>query len=263
MNIQTSEKTTELREAGVMKLGEISVDQRFRGPPNSGNGGYVCGRLAAFIDGGAEITLRKPPPLEVAMNVETGKDGKVLLLASEELIAEGRPAEVKLDAPEPPTFEDAINASMRTIDPADHGAHSCFVCSPVRAEDDGLRILAGPADANDTNWQDHLAAPWIPGEDLTGSDGDIAPEFVWAALDCPTGYTSFRDGSRESRLLGRMAVEIERRPKPGERCTILSWRISEEGRKLFSAGVLYGQDREPLACATATWFAVEQEIFAA
>ena len=42
----------------------IRIDRRFCGPPNSGNGGYVCGLLAAHIDGGAEITLRVPPPLE-------------------------------------------------------------------------------------------------------------------------------------------------------------------------------------------------------
>ena len=41
----------------------LTVDRRFRGPPDSGNGGYVAGRLAAFIDGPAEIALRLPPPL--------------------------------------------------------------------------------------------------------------------------------------------------------------------------------------------------------
>ena len=42
----------------------ITIDKRFRGPPNSGNGGYVCGLLAGHIDGrSAEIALRAPPPL--------------------------------------------------------------------------------------------------------------------------------------------------------------------------------------------------------
>ena len=36
----------------------ITIDKRFRGPPNSGNGGYVCGLIADHIDGSAEITLR-------------------------------------------------------------------------------------------------------------------------------------------------------------------------------------------------------------
>jgi hypothetical protein len=30
----------------------IRIDRRFRGPPESGNGGYVCGCLAQFVVGG-------------------------------------------------------------------------------------------------------------------------------------------------------------------------------------------------------------------
>ena len=32
----------------------IIIDRRYCGPPNSGNGGYVCGRLARHIPGGAD-----------------------------------------------------------------------------------------------------------------------------------------------------------------------------------------------------------------
>ena len=47
---------------------EIIIDKRFCGPPNSGNGGYVCGRLARHIPGGAEVTLRAPPPLDKSLD---------------------------------------------------------------------------------------------------------------------------------------------------------------------------------------------------
>ena len=36
----------------------MTIPRRFRGPPNSGNGGYVCGMLARQIAGAAEVTLR-------------------------------------------------------------------------------------------------------------------------------------------------------------------------------------------------------------
>ena len=38
----------------------ITIARRFRGPPNSGNGGYVCGMLARHIAGAAEVMLRAP-----------------------------------------------------------------------------------------------------------------------------------------------------------------------------------------------------------
>ena len=43
--------------------GSLTVARRFCGPPGSGNGGYVCGLIAGFLDGPAEVTLRLPPPL--------------------------------------------------------------------------------------------------------------------------------------------------------------------------------------------------------
>ena len=51
----------------------MTIPRRFRGPPNSGNGGYVCGMLARQIAGAAEVTLRAPPPLETELDlVEVG-----------------------------------------------------------------------------------------------------------------------------------------------------------------------------------------------
>ena len=61
-----------------MKKRSVSVASRFCGPPNSGNGGYVSGILGGFIDGVSEVTLRKPPPLERAMEIRKEAD-KVLL----------------------------------------------------------------------------------------------------------------------------------------------------------------------------------------
>jgi len=42
----------------------VTIDRRFRGPSDSGNGGYVCGVVAALVGGPAEVTLRSPPPLD-------------------------------------------------------------------------------------------------------------------------------------------------------------------------------------------------------
>ena len=51
-------------DAGIGALvGTLVIDDRYNGPPASANGGYACGRIAAFVDGPARVTLRKPPPL--------------------------------------------------------------------------------------------------------------------------------------------------------------------------------------------------------
>ena len=65
--------------------------RRYRGPLQSANGGYAAGRLAAFVDGPAEVTLRLPPPLDRPLAV-AADDGRVLLLDGEAVVAEARGA---------------------------------------------------------------------------------------------------------------------------------------------------------------------------
>ena len=64
------------------------IDSRFCGPPGSGNGGYVCGRVAAYLDGPATVTLRRPPPLATPMTVEQDGDSSVRIQHGHTLIAE-------------------------------------------------------------------------------------------------------------------------------------------------------------------------------
>ncbi len=70
---------------------QVTIDRRFRGPPDSANGGYVCGLLAGFLDTPAEVTLRRPPPIERPLTVE-GDSGRVSLCDGETLIAEAVPS---------------------------------------------------------------------------------------------------------------------------------------------------------------------------
>jgi hypothetical protein len=63
---------------------QVVIGRRFNGPPSSGHGGYSAWIAAQFIDGAAEVSLRRPPPLETPLDVHRGDDGSV------ELTQEGR-----------------------------------------------------------------------------------------------------------------------------------------------------------------------------
>ncbi|NJO35547.1 MAG: hypothetical protein HC869_23165, partial [Rhodospirillales bacterium] len=122
----------------------VKIDRRFCGPPNSGNGGYVCGLLASHIDGSAEITLCAPPPLEQQLDIAEGTDGAVELREAEAVIAIGRPVELDISEIPAATFAEAEEAARRTpYDESNHKLPTCFVCGPARAHGDGLRIFAG------------------------------------------------------------------------------------------------------------------------
>ncbi len=73
----------------------LTIAKRFHGPPASGNGGYVCGRLARFIPGPAVVRLKAPPPLERPLTVESTATGARLTDRGKTL-AEARPGRVDI-----------------------------------------------------------------------------------------------------------------------------------------------------------------------
>ncbi|MGE5690878.1 MAG: hypothetical protein ACM33B_10020 [Pseudomonadota bacterium] len=208
------------------------IDPRFNGPPGSGNGGYTAGVVAGLVGGPAEVTLRVPPPL----GRELGWDG-ARLLDGATVVAEGHAANVDVEPPPPVAFADAEEASSRYPGFEVHAFPTCFVCGPER--DDGLRIFAAPVPGTGV-----VAAPWVPGE--------VSDELVWAALDCP-GAIAVGWDARGVFVLGRIAAEVRDLPRIGERCVVVARPLGEDGRKLFAATALYGEDGRLLGRARQTW----------
>jgi hypothetical protein len=215
---------------------ELLIDRKFRGPAESANGGYTCGLLASFMHGPAEVTLRRPPPLERTLEVET--EGPLELRDGNELVAAAAPAELALDLPDPISFDEAAAAALPQGD-RDSVFPECFVCGWKR--DDGLRVYAGPVEGREL-----VAATWLPHEDV------ISSEFVWAALDCPGAY-AVEFGQRGNPVLGRLTAHVEHLPHPGERCVVMGWPVGEDGRKRYAGTALFGEDDRLLGSASATW----------
>ena len=227
---------------------EVVIDKRFCGPKTSGNGGYAAGLFAQMIDGPAAVMLKAPPPLDTPIGLREIDDGGFEAVAGNVVIANAEPSTVKVSPP--PIPDDAgVAAAHDAFLKAEDGEHLipyCFVCGDCRGPGDGLRIFSGPAPDSPVN-----ADFWTPAEDLAGSDGLVCPEFLWAALDCPTAF-ALRVGGRFT-LLGRMAVEIYRRPKPRERLIVAAWRTGADGRKHFSDSILLDANRDVIAAANTLW----------
>src|ERR1700752_2735250 len=148
------------------------IDRRYCGPPNSGNGGYVCGRLARHIRGGAELTLRAPPPLDKQLDIVAMDEGRSELHDGATVVATGQPASVELTRMEKASFDEPRAAELLTaIKPHEHPLPTCFVCGPARAVGDGLRIFAGPLVRHSPQGSPVLAATWIPDATLAAEDG--------------------------------------------------------------------------------------------
>lgn len=225
----------------------VSIPRRFNGPPASGNGGYSCGVLAAFIDGPARVRLHVPPPLDVDMRVVEREDGQVEMYDGETLVGSGSRAREAVEPPPAPSLEQATDAVSRYIGRCGHPLGTCFVCGPDRPGADGLELFTGPVE----DWR-LLASPWRPAADLLDDDGNVRPEFVWAALDCP-GYFAAIGSDLRMALLGELYAEL-REPVPGnETLVVYSWPIGQDGRKLYAGSAVATGGGQVLACSRSTW----------
>jgi hypothetical protein len=223
----------------------ITIASRFRGPPESGNGGYSAGSLARGLSGAVEVTLRKPPPLDRALALEHGSE-TLRLLDGADVVAEARSAALALDVPAPPSFEEATELSQRYIGFREHSFPGCFVCGPARAPEDGLRIFPGRRADSEL-----AAAPWVPSRSVA-LEGRIPVEILWAALDCP-GYFGAIPDSVPKALLGRITADVSGGVEVGEPCVVIGWRLGLDGRKLHAGSALFGADGTLRGRARQTW----------
>lgn len=228
----------------------IVIEPRFTGPPESGNGGYVCGLLGSRFDGPAEVSLRRPPPIDTPLEVRPNGGG-IALFDDEALVAEAKPSAFTLDVPPRPSLAQARAATEQFAGFRAHPFPTCFVCGTEREEGDGLRVFAGPVDGDTL-----VAAPWTPHASLAGPGGIVAPEFCWAAMDCPGAWAFLEPGM--VLLLGTMAAHVEKTIHSGEHCIVMGWPTGSERRKRFAGTAIFNEAGELAAHSSQTWIEIER-----
>lgn len=235
------------------------VGDRFCGPRGSGNGGVTAGLLASALGTGTEpvtVTLRRPPPLETPMEVRpaVGNRAGVRLWYGELLVAEALTGRLEGAVVDPVDFATATAARSAYRGSTDHPFPACFVCGTEREVGDGMRLAPGLVDTGRT------ACVWVPDPSLATREdlSVVGPEYGWAALDCPGGWTS--DIEQRPMVLGRMTTAIVSLPRVGRPHVVVGRLLREEGRKTFTATSLYDEGRL-VGRAEHTWIHVDPATF--
>lgn len=244
----------------------VRIAEKFRGPPKSGNGGYVSGIFAGALTGGVhdlsggravEVTLRAPIPLERSLTLHRSLDS-LTVKDGETLIAEVAIKMLELTVPEPASWEQALAARSNSYSlPIEfnplfgavrRGVHPiCFCCGAELNETEGLQVYSAPVKDNA-----QVAAAWLPERSFADANGVVSAEIIWTALDCP-GQMAWRAIGVRTGMLGRLTARIEKRVNAGERCVVTGWTLGEERKKFFAGTALFNQRGELCAYAKAIW----------
>jgi hypothetical protein len=239
-----------------MHIESFEIAERFCGPPRSGNGGYVCGRIAGHLQGTVAVRLKAPPPLKTELRLES-TDREARLFHGAALIGEAKQSTLELNPPPAPSYADAVHASQGFLGLTAHPFPGCFVCGTGRKPTDGLCLFPGPV-----NQGPLIASPWVPAVSLADESGAIRSEFLWSALDCPGAFAvmpSLPDGITV--VLGELCASIICPLTFGERCVVSGWPINVDGRKHLAGSAVYGADGRLVAMARAVWIEVPVSVW--
>jgi hypothetical protein len=184
-------------------------------------------------------------PAAPSRDAGTSADAAVARLLDGPLLVASATATADLadEAPPPVTLAQAREAERRYEGLAGHPFPTCFACGTDRDPDDALCLRAGPLDDGTGRY----ATSWVPRE--------ASGPFVWAALDCPGGWSAGIAG--RPMVLGTMTARVLALPEVGEPHVVLAWQRGSQGRKHHTGTVLLTPGGEVLARAEATWIAVD------
>ena len=255
-------------------VSELIVPRRFCGPPDSGNGGWTAGALAALDEADSpddhcdswppiEVSLRQPPPLDTPLYIGV-EAGLTTASFGGATIATAQRVDRELAEVDPVPY-DVAAAAQSTYPGLDfHPFPTCFVCGTAREQGDGLRIFPGHIGEGPSG--DLVAATWTPHPSLHEDWHAYADEHprasvaaTWGALDCIGGWAG--DLSERLMVLGRMTARLDDLPVIGEPHVVVGAGRGTEGRKTFTASTLYDADGRVVATAEHTWIAVDPTMF--
>lgn len=234
---------------------KVVIDARFRGPPDSANGGYACAMVAAHLEPepAIEVTLRAPPPLDRPLTVEAA-DGAARMLDGDVVVAEGSAADLPgLEIPAPVSLDDARRAREDSPMQSEHPYPMCFVCGTDRAHDGGLCVTCGPVAGR------VVAAPFETDETMAADDGSVRPELVWSVLDCPGGIAGMLVPDLGLSVLGRLAGRLDRPLEAGANYIAIGWPMERDGRKWRAGSAILDEVGEPHAVSVGTWIELRDQ----
>ncbi|MFJ7077557.1 hypothetical protein [Streptomyces sp. NPDC098781] len=227
----------------------IVVPELYVGYPGVAFGGYVAGVLAERSGAPTvRVDFRGPVPVEVSVPIAETAGGGVELGTAERPLAVARPAELPLDVPAAPSWDEAAAAAERFRAAPPAGVVDCFGCG-LRPADRGLRVYGTPVPDLGL-----VASAWTPSPAFADPDGLLPTHLVWGALDCPGNWAGrFLGTQRPGAVTAALTGTVVRPVVAGEPYISYAWLVSESGSKHVMGVALTTAEGELCAVSEALW----------
>ncbi|MFF0731044.1 hypothetical protein ACFYVK_05505 [Streptomyces chartreusis] len=227
----------------------IVVPELYVGYPEVAFGGYIAGVLAERSGARTvRVDFRGPVPVEVPVRIAETADDGVELGEAERPLAAARPAELPLEVPAAPSWDEADAAAERFRAAPPSGVVDCFGCG-LRTADRGLRVHGTPVPALGL-----VASAWTPSHAFADADGLLPTQLVWGALDCPGHWAGrFLGTLRAGAVTASLTGTVLRPVVAGEPHISYAWLVSESGRKHTMGVALATAEGELCGVSEALW----------
>ncbi|MGW4869665.1 hypothetical protein [Streptomyces chartreusis] len=227
----------------------IVVPELYVGYPEVAFGGYIAGVLAERSGARAvRVDFRGPVPVEVPVRIAETADEGVELGEAERPLAAARPAELPLEVPAAPSWDEADAAAERFRAAPPSGVVDCFGCG-LRTADRGLRVHGTPVPDRGL-----VASAWSPSHAFADTDGLLPTRLVWGALDCPGHWAGrFLGTLRAGAVTASLTGTVLRPVVAGEPHISYAWLVSESGRKHMMGVALATAEGELCGVSEALW----------
>ncbi|MFF4046377.1 hypothetical protein ACFYZ5_06915 [Streptomyces chartreusis] len=227
----------------------IVVPELYVGYPEVAFGGYIAGVLAERSGARTvRVDFRGPVPVEVPVRIAETADEGVELGEAERPLAAARPAELPLEVPAAPSWDEADAAAERFRAAPPSGVVDCFGCG-LRTADRGLRVHGTPVPDRGL-----VASAWTPSHAFADADGLLPTQLVWGALDCPGHWAGrFLGTLRAGAVTASLTGTVLRPVVAGEPHISYAWLVSESGRKHTMGVALATAEGELCGISEALW----------
>ncbi|MFJ9750877.1 hypothetical protein [Streptomyces chartreusis] len=227
----------------------IVVPELYVGYPEVAFGGYIAGVLAERSGARTvRVDFRGPVPVEVPVRIAETTDEGVELGEAERPLAAARPAELPLEVPAAPSWDEADAAAERFRAAPPSGVVDCFGCG-LRTADRGLRVHGTPVPDLGL-----VASAWTPSHAFADADGLLPTQLVWGALDCPGHWAGrFLGTLRAGAVTASLTGTVLRPVVAGEPHISYAWLVSESGRKHTMGVALATAEGELCGVSEALW----------